>query len=300
MGSAGLHGASGRRCLSERHAGVLKGGSSCSKERLGIREIASMFRSAARGVASLILLTGLSAGAAQALDIGPRTVPVKIFGIVLPIPLTASLDMHTDADHVALDLTATGNLAALQAHALEIARRLPLPEDACKHKGVNLVINSIDDAHIGAQGEVAVIDMSGHATAWACAKVLGAKVKTKIVSDTVAITLPVELYTRTPRQVGLRVKGQVTIRTGNPDTQEAAAAMLGDLNGRLTVAVEKALDSEKAQAMVPDIPGLDVSIDHAAFAEDHGDLEVKTHVHGRATSEAVNGLMEMMNKKAGE
>ena len=70
-----------------------------------------MVRMAVRGVASLLLLAGLCAGPALALDIGPRTVPVKIFGLVLPIPLTASLDMHTDADHVALALTATLMLA---------------------------------------------------------------------------------------------------------------------------------------------------------------------------------------------
>ncbi|MDQ0392428.1 hypothetical protein [Labrys monachus] len=254
---------------------------------------------AARGAASLLLLTGLAGAPAAALDLGPRIVPVKILGLQLPIPLTVSLDMHTEADRVAVDLKATGNLAALQAHALEIARRLPLPEDTCRHKGVNLVINSIDDAHIGAVGDTAVIDMSGHATAWACAKVLGAKVKTKLVADTVSITLPVELYTPTPRQVALRVKGEATIRTGNPDTQEAAAAILGDLNARLTAAIAKALDSEKAQAAVPDIPGLDVTIDKAVFAEDHGDLHVNAHVEGQATSEAVNGLLEMMSKKGG-
>lgn len=246
-------------------------------------------------IAALLVFGGLSLPA-RALDIGPQTVPVKILGVTVDIPVTASLDMHTDADRMALNLVATGDLKDLQDKALEIAKRLPLPDDACRHKGANLVVNSVDDAHIRADGDTAVLDISGHVTAWACAKVLGQKVKTKIATDTISIIIPVELYTPTPHQVALRVKGQADIRTGHPETIQAASAILGDVNARLTEAIAKALESDKAQAVVPDIPGLDVKIDRADFAENQGSLLVKTHVQGHATSDAVNGLLEYLKR----
>lgn len=255
-----------------------------------------MLRFAGKSAFAALLIFGGLGQAANALDIGPRSVPVKILGVSVDIPVTASLDMHTEADRMALNLTATGDLQGLQDKALEIARNLPLPDDPCRRKGPNMVVNSIDAAHIRADGETAVLDVSGHMTAWVCAKVLGQKIKTKLTADTVSITIPVELYTPTPHQVALRVKGSADIKTGNPDTLEAASAILGDVNARLTAAITKELASEKAQAVVPEIPGLDVKIDSAAFSEDQGRLLVKTHVEGRATSDAVNGLLDFLKK----
>jgi hypothetical protein len=253
-----------------------------------------MFRFAGRSTAAALLVLGGLALPARALDIGPQTVPVKILGVTVDVAVTASLDMRTEADHMAVNLVATGDLKDLQAKALEIARHLPLPDDACRRKGPNMVVNSIDNARIRADGDTAVLDISGHMTAWACAKVLGQQIKTKLATDTVSITVPVELYTPTPHQVALRVKGQANIRTGNPDTLEVVSAILGDVNARLTAAITKTLESDKAQVVVPDIPGLDVTIDQANFAEDQGKLLVKTHAQGRATSEAVTGLMSYL------
>ncbi|CAM5772706.1 hypothetical protein LMIY3S_03933 [Labrys miyagiensis] len=253
-----------------------------------------MFRLAGRRAAIALLFLGSLALPAQALDIGPQTVPVKILGITVDVPVTATLDMHTDADRMALNLAATGDLKDLQQKALDIARRLPLPDDACRRKGANMVVDSVDGAHIRADGDTAVLDISGQMTAWACAKVLGQKVKTKLATDTVSITVPVELYTPTPHEVALRVKGEAEIRTGHPETAQAASAILGDVNARLTSAIAKALESDKAHAVVPEIPGLDVNIDKANFAEDQGTLLVKTHVQGHATSDAVNGLLEYL------
>jgi hypothetical protein len=253
-----------------------------------------MLQYAGRSILVVSLFMGCLGLSAQALEIGPRPVPVKVLGISVEVPVTASLDMHTDADLMAVDLSATGDLRGLQDKALEIARHIPLPDDPCRHKGPNLVVDSVDSAHIGADGDAAVLDISGHMTAWVCAKVLGQKIKTKLATDTVAITVPVELFAPTPRQVALRIKGSATIRTGNPDTLQAAAAILGDVNARLTDAIAKELASDKAQAVVPDIPGLEVHIDKAVFAQDQGKLLVKTHVEGHATSEAVNGLLDYL------
>jgi hypothetical protein len=76
------------------------------------------------------------------------------------------------------------------------------------------------------------------------------------------------------------------------------SAVVGDLNGKLTAAIAKALDSSKARAAVPPIPGLDIHIEEASFAQDQDKLLVKTHLKGSATAEALGALTAMAAKKA--
>lgn len=253
---------------------------------------------AARRPLAALLFAIVSGHQALALDIGPTTVSLPVFGIPLDIPIRASLDSKNDKDGVLLDLALTGDLKSLQDNALAIARKLPFPQDACARKGPNLVVNSIDSAHIRAEGETAVIDVAGKVTAWGCAKVLGQKIKTKIATDRIAITIPVELYIPTPRQVALRVKGEASIETGDPQITEIATALLGNLNQRFTDAVAKALDKDKARASVPEIPGLDVRIEQAVFAQDQDKLLVKAKAGGHATSAAFESLIGLAGKKA--
>ncbi|WP_448954084.1 hypothetical protein [Labrys neptuniae] len=255
-------------------------------------------RSTAKSLVAALLLSGGLSQAALAVEIGPTTVSVPVFGIPLDVPVRASLDSKSEAGTLLLDLALTGDLKALQDNALAIARKLPYPDDACARKGPNLVVNSIDSAAIHAQGETAVIDVTGKVTAWGCAKVLGQKIKTKIASDHIAITIPVELYTPTPQQLALRVKGEATIKTRDPQITEIANALVGDLNQHFTVAVAKALDENKARVSVPSIPGLDVKIEQAAFAQDQDRLLIKAKADGRATSAAFGALLGLAGQKA--
>jgi hypothetical protein len=49
---------------------------------------------------------------------------------------------------------------------------------------------------------------------------------------------------------------------------------------------------------VPPIPGLDIHIEEASFAQDQDKLLVKTHLKGSATAEALGALTAMAAKKA--
>ena len=106
---------------------------------------------------SLLLLAGLCAGPALALDIGPRTVPVKIFGLVLPIPLTASLDMHTDAAHPAI--VAGVDIEKDRAAAQGRPRRHAVPRVLARGK--------VDRPHRERQ-YVAVVECAAHGALAAC------------------------------------------------------------------------------------------------------------------------------------
>jgi hypothetical protein len=247
-------------------------------------------RRMAVGLVAAALACGGSS-VSRALDVGPKNLPLTVAGVPLQIPVAGALDVHTDADAITLKASATGDLKSIQDHALAIARGLNLPRDPCAHKNINVVVNSVDAARIRPAGASAVVDLSGHVTVWLCKKILGEMLKTEIASDSVSISAPVELYVASPQSVALRLTGPATLTTGDPLTTEAASAFLGDVNGLLTLQLSKLLDTARARAAIPPLPGLDVTIESAAFAQDGPKLIVRAAGHATMTSAAFGSLM---------
>ena len=219
-------------------------------------------RRAASGLLAIALACGVPF-AAQALDVGPKSLPLTVAGVAVQIPVAGSIDVHSDADAIALKAIATGDLKSIQDHALAIARGLMLPRDPCAHKNVNIVVNSIDAASITPHGASAIVDLSGHVTLWLCKKILGAVLKTELASDSVSISAPVELYVANPQAIALRLTGPVSLKTSDP------------------AITDKLLDAARARAAVPPMAGLEVTIESAAFAQDGPKLIVRAS--GRAT-----------------
>jgi hypothetical protein len=237
-------------------------------------------RRAASGLLAIALACGAPC-AAQALDVGPKSLPLTVAGVAVQIPVVGSIDVHSDADAITLKAIATGDLKSIQDNALEIARGLKLPRDPCAHKNVNLVVNSIDAASITPHGASATVDLSGHVTVWLCKKILGTVLKTELASDSVSISAPVELYVASPQAIALRLTGPVSLRTSDPAITDAASPFIGDVNAALSVQLAKLLDTARARAAVPPMAGLDVTIEQAAFAQDGPKLVVRAS--GRAT-----------------
>lgn len=242
-------------------------------------------------LAALTLICG--AARAQALDLPAVPVPVTIAGVALHIPVSGTLDLATQGQSLQVKIAAKGDLGEMQSQALAIARALPLPHEACgkKKNGASLVVNSIDKAELVAKGETVVVEMQGRATVWACAKVLGAMVKTEVARDAVKITVPVELYLPTPHEIAARLSGNATIETGDPQLKEAAEAVLGDLDARFGEAVAKALDGSKARAALPPINGLDIAFSEAKFVTEGTKLEVVASGAGTVSAEALAQLI---------
>jgi hypothetical protein len=252
-------------------------------------------RRAAFGLLATALACG-APGAARALDVGPKNLPLTVAGVPVQIPVAGSIDVHTDSDTITLKASATGDLQAIQDHALAIARGLKLPRDPCAHKNINIVVNSIDAATITPRDKSAVVGLSGHVTVWLCKKVLGTLLKTQIASDSVSISAPVELYVANPQAVALRLTGPATLKTGDPATTEAAEAFVGDINGALTAQLSKLLDTARARAAVPPLPGLDVTIESAAFAQNGPKLMVRASGHATMTSAAFASFMGFIGR----
>jgi hypothetical protein len=77
-------------------------------------------RALAKGlVASAIISAALLPG--YALDVGPKSLPLTV-GVPVEIPVSGSLDVHTNATELAVEASATGDLREIQDRALDIAR----------------------------------------------------------------------------------------------------------------------------------------------------------------------------------
>ncbi|MGA2043583.1 MAG: hypothetical protein ABSG83_09445 [Roseiarcus sp.] len=234
---------------------------------------------------------GGMSGPARALDVGPKNLPLTVAGVAVQIPVAGSLDVHADDAAVMVEASATGDLVAIQDHALAIARGLRLAREPCAHKGLDVVVESIDAAKITPVEATAVVDLSGHVAIWLCKKILGEMVKAEIASDSVGISVPVELFIPDPRSVALRLAGPAKLKTGDALTTEAASALVGDVDAALTAQLSRLLDATRARAAVPPLPGLDVTIERAAFAQDGAKLTVRASGRAAMTAAAFARLL---------
>lgn len=238
------------------------------------------------------VLVGSASPAAQALEIGPKSLPLTVAGVAVQIPVSGSLDVRTEASDVAVAASATGDLQAIQDHALDIARGLRLPSDPCAHKGgLNVVVNHIDEAAITPRETSVVVDLSGRVSVWICKKILGATLKTKIAAGSVSISAPLELFLPNPQTVALRLSGPATVKTDDPQVEDAASALVGDVNAVFTKQLGKLLDAERARAILPPLPGADVTLERAAFAQQGRKLLVRASGRARLTSAALATLL---------
>jgi hypothetical protein len=168
-------------------------------------------------VAACLIIVAVSAQwPAAAIDV-QKSFPLSILSVAVKIPVELSFQANTEDDTLALQLTAVGNLKEVQDKALELARKLPVPTGNCDRKGLNVVVNSIDDAKITPDGQAAVIELAGHVTVWACADFFGNDVKTVVVSDSVRATAAVELVVIGGKEIHLRLSRPAEFATDNAD-----------------------------------------------------------------------------------
>jgi hypothetical protein len=255
----------------------------------------SILEARRRPVSSAMLAAAILMGGgvcrARALDVGPKNIPLTVAGVAVEIPVAGSLDAHTDASRLSLKATATGDLQSIQDNALAIAQGIRLPKDSCARNGVNIVVKTVDAASIAPHGSSAAVEISGHAAVWACTKMFGAPLKTRIVEDSFTIAAAVELFLPNPRTIALRLSGPAKLTSGHSLTTEAADIFVRDVNAALTVQLSKLLDTARARAAVPPLPGLEADITSAAFAQRGSKLTVNASGSATMTSEAFAALL---------
>lgn len=234
--------------------------------------------------------------AAGAIALKPKTFPLTVLGVTIGVPVTISFDMKTEADAVAVQLSAEASLKGLQDKALDIARALSVPKGNCDRTGVNPVVNSIDNASIDPVGDTAVVTIGGHLTAWICVKPAGITMKTEGPRDSVTITAPVRISIIDGKQVGLQLAAPVTVKAGSALTGEAVHLFAGDISASITSSLTGALNSDQARAKLPTLAGLDGTITDAAFAADGSTLLIRAHGSARMTGETFDSLLASVSK----
>lgn len=171
-----------------------------------------------------------------------------------------------------------------------------MPVGNCDRKGLNVVVNSIDDAKIAPEGHAAVIELAGHVTVWGCTGLFGRDAKTIVVSDSVRVTLAVELVVIGGKEIRLKLSRPAEFTTGNALTAEAARVFLGDLNAKLSSALKEMLDARQARAALPELAGADLTIADATFGPAGSVLTVQAKGNGTLNSEAFNRALEFLTK----
>jgi hypothetical protein len=221
---------------------------------------------------------------------------LTILGVRVEIPVTISFGVNSEGNGVVVQARAEGNLSGVQNSALDIARAMPVPRDNCARAGVNPVVDSIDSASISPSNTAALVTITGHVTAWVCAHPLGGTVKTILASDSVGISIPVQIDVVDQRQIGLKLAGPASVTTGHALTGEAVSLLTDDLNGSVTAALAKALDANEARLSLPNLPGLDVTIANAVFAADGAALLVRANGAAHMDSDSFNELLTKLTQ----
>lgn len=220
------------------------------------------------------------------------SIPLDIAGVDVEIPVTATLDAKTGASALELKGTVKGDLQSIQDNALAIAKGIKLPRDNCARNGLNIVVESIDAATIAPLREGVAIEVSGRAGVWACAKMFGEPLKTMIVEDSFVLLAPVELYLPNPRTIALRLTGSAKLKTNGSLTKDAANLFVRDINAALTAQIDKLLDTARARATAPALPGLEIHIVSAALGHQGAKLTVQASGSAKMSSEAFTALLD--------
>ncbi|RFB80000.1 hypothetical protein [Methylovirgula sp. 4M-Z18] len=242
----------------------------------------------------LLFLTALVlcgfASFARAEDFGPKDVAFAVLGVPLHVPVRGTYMSEPEDGNLNVTIVAHGDLQAVQAHALELARALRMPPPGCGHKTLNATLTQVTAARIVADGAVARVEISGDASVALCKKILGLKVEGILDRQKVSMTAPVELYLRDPNTIGLRLAGRASLQTGQGPLGDAVRDFEGNLNDLLTKRLQSALDAKAAHANLPTLPGVDLAIDHARFAAEGDRLTVEVQAHGTMSQLAFAAL----------
>ena len=244
---------------------------------------------------SLVMMLALAASCACAEDFGPKSFPIGVLGVRLQVPVRGSYAAQPEGEGVQVTVTAHGDLASVQAHALDLARALRMPPAGCGRKALSATLTHIDSARIVADGPLARIEISGDMAAAFCKKILGMQIMGTLDHQRISIAAPVELYVRDPKSVGLRLAGPATLKAQGP-IGDAARGFEGNLNDLLTKRLQSALDANATRANLPALPGIDLAIDRAHFEQEADKLGVVTEAHGTMNALAFDALKAFFAK----
>jgi hypothetical protein len=98
------------------------------------------------------------------------------------------------------------------------------------------------------------------------------------------------------KEIRLKLSRPAELKTGHALSAQAAQILVGDLNGKVSAALTGMFDVHEARAVLPSLPGANLSVDSAEFAADGAMLMVHVQGGGKLTSEAFNSGLDFLSK----
>lgn len=100
--------------------------------------------------------------------IGPVTVPVQYKGVTLDPNVMSYFNISSKPDGIYLNARIEADLSNLQNNFGSVMDRVPLPSDNCASKGIKNLVVRLPSRSLAAQGDAALIKLSGEAVSWTC------------------------------------------------------------------------------------------------------------------------------------
>jgi hypothetical protein len=266
-----------------------------------------------------LLISGFALWAQGEAVIGPVTLNQSIQGVPVEIPVTSFVGMSTTQQGIAVRIRLEARLRNLQTKIGSIVDTVALPTDNCSHFGIDNLTARIWGKSLTPSGNLALLELKGDVEDWACAKNPIPCSKVVMKRNSLGFDSPaLEFFDCNPPVKNKNIQQPFTarlsarvvqldpqnVRVDLQDPQVDLGGKLGgvtggilkivgiNINDKIADAFSHAIDANLLrQSLPPDLQKLGLAISGAAFADDSGELVVRTALQGMVTPDKMTDLM---------
>ena len=274
-----------------------------------------------------------AAAQSDRIAVGPIVLSQDVQGITVNTSVTMNFAVETKADGLHLSLVLDASLVDLQQKFAQIVGTLPLPRDNCKSFTLVNPVVSLTDRTLKAEGDTAVIALSGDVDGWTCLENPvpetywdstgcrgdlpfgghyvfgcpktrpGSPIKNKSFTQPFEATLPVKLQKTGDASLGL-VLGEPKVKLGGQFVfiTNGLLSIAGiNINDQAKKALERAIDPNKLTISVPkEYADLNPTVVDASFRSDQGQLAIRLNMTAllppARINEILGGLVKSLKK----
>ncbi|MCC8962261.1 hypothetical protein H8A95_07995 [Bradyrhizobium sp. Pear76] len=274
-----------------------------------------------------------AAAQSDRIAVGPIVLSQDVQGITVNTSVTMNFAVETKADGLQLSLVLDASLVDLQQKFAQIVGTLPLPRDNCKSFTLVNPVVSLTDRTLKAEGDTAVIALSGDVDGWTCLENPvpetywdstgcrgdlpfgghyvfgcpktrpGSPIKNKSFTQPFEATLPVNLQKTGDASLGL-VLGEPNVKLGGQFVfiTNGLLSIAGiNINDQAKKALERAIDPNRLTISVPkEYADLNPTVVDASFRSDQGQLAIRLNMTAllppARINEILGGLVKSLKK----
>jgi hypothetical protein len=230
-------------------------------------------------LALALLLATIGTATADPMHLSGLKLPLTISGVAVTLTADADIDAQPTNDGMAATGKINVNLADLQAHALDLARTIALPNDKCM-----VTVNRLDSAAITPKDDAAHLSIAGNITGHLCKGPLKADANSNLTigADVVAALKDDE--------VGLALSGPIQLDASADLIKAVIKAFRKPLQASIGKAITHALDATDISTALPALKGVPLKVTAAKFYGAGPTLMLSADVSANLTAAQLTAL----------